>query len=166
MKQISNLYNFLKENSEKLKINEELVEFFKNNIRYTSKHKFCELDRKYPNFRNIYEDFLKSEKFKKIINIIKNKHDEEYLKLFFRHSKNFLNLYIKDSPYYKIGRRLGVKSTTANKDVNDNNDKVVDNKNHIKNSNLLPNNNDISINKNVDNNAHTEIPRAIEKEEN
>jgi hypothetical protein len=44
-----------------------------------------------------------------MINIIKTKHDEEYLKLFFRHAKNFLNLYIKDTPYCKIGRRLGIK---------------------------------------------------------
>jgi len=106
------LYNFLKENSEKLRLNDDLLEFFKNNIRYTSKHKFFELDKKYPNFRTIYEEFLKSEKFKKMINIIKAKHDEEYLKLFFRHSKNFLNLYIKDTPYCKLGRRLGVKPTT------------------------------------------------------
>lgn len=68
-----------------------------------------ELEKNYPNFRIIYEEFLKSDKFKKMINIIKSKHDEEYLKLFFRHSKNFLNLYVKETPYNKIGRRLGIK---------------------------------------------------------
>lgn len=104
----------MKENSERLKITEELLEFFKNNVRYTSKHKFFELDKKYPLFRNIYEEFLKSEKFKKMINIVKTKHDEEYLKLFFRHSKNFLNLYVKDGPYSKIGRRLGIKTLGIN----------------------------------------------------
>ena len=44
-----------------------------------------------------------------MINVIKTKHDEEYLKLFFRHTKNFLNLYIKDTPYCKVARRLGSK---------------------------------------------------------
>ena len=118
----------MKENSEKLRIKEDLLEFFKNNIRYTSKHKFFELDKKYPNFRSIYEEFLKSDKFKKMINIIKTKHDEEYLKLFFRHSKNFLNLYIKDTPYCKIGRRLGIKPS-ANK-TNEQTHNMQNNNNH------------------------------------
>jgi len=109
-----NLYNFLRENSEKLKIDNDLLEFFKNNIRFTTKHKMFELEKYYPNFKSIYEEFLKSDKFKKMINIIKFKNDEEYLKLFFRHSKNFLNLYVKETPYNKIGRRLG-KKLKANK---------------------------------------------------
>lgn len=104
-----NLYNFLKENQNNLKVNIDLLEFFKNNIRFSSKTKFLDLEKKYPKFRNIYEEFLKSEKFKKMINMIKTKHDEEYLKLFFRHTKNFLNLYIKDNPFCKVSRRLGVK---------------------------------------------------------
>ena len=44
-----------------------------------------------------------------MINVIKTKHDEEYLKLFFRHIKYFLNLYLKDKPYRKFSRRLGSK---------------------------------------------------------
>ncbi len=77
-------------------INEELLEFFRTNIRYTSRSKFQELDKKYPNFKKIYEDYLKSDKFKKLVNLIKSKYDEEYLRLFFRHSINFLNFYLKE----------------------------------------------------------------------
>ena len=126
----------MKENSEKIKINEDLLEFFKNNIRYTSKHKFFELDKKYPHFRNIYEEFLKSDKFKKMINIIKTKHDEEYLKLFFRHSKNFLNLYIKDTPYCKIGRRLGVKPSANKASAENQNNQINNNTSNNINNNI------------------------------
>lgn len=91
-----NFYHYIKENYKRLNINDELLEFFKNNIRYTSRTKFQEIDKKYPNFKKIYDDYLKSDKFKKLILNIKNKYDEEYLKLFFRHSKNFLNFYLRE----------------------------------------------------------------------
>jgi hypothetical protein len=92
-----NFYHYIKENYKKLNINDELLDFFKNNIRYTSRTKFQEIDKKYPNFKKIYDDYLKSDKFKKLILNIKNKYDEEYLKLFFRHSKNFLNFYLREA---------------------------------------------------------------------
>lgn len=138
-----------------MRLNDELLEFFKNNIRYTSKHKFFELDKKYPNFRNIYEEFLKSEKFKKMINIIKAKHDEEYLKLFFRHSKNFLNLYIKDTPYCKLGRRLGAKPTMKSNNTDNNKENNLIQENKI--------NNEINkIHKNEDDNNNTKNDLPIE----
>jgi len=90
-----------------------LLEFFKNNIRFSTKNEFLDVEKKYPKLRYIYEEFLKSEKFKKMINVIKTKHDEEYLKLFFRHTKNFLNLYLKDSPHCKVSRRLGSKNKNS-----------------------------------------------------
>jgi hypothetical protein len=96
-----------------LKISTEILDFFKNNIKFSTRNKILDLEKKYPKFRSVYEEFLKSEKFKKMINIIKTKHDEEYLKLFFRHTKNFLNLYIKDTPFCKVGRRLGSKSINS-----------------------------------------------------
>ena len=86
----------MKDNYSTLNINEELLEFFRTNIRYTSRTKFQELDKKYPNFKDVYEGYLKSDKFKKLVNMIKCKYDEEYLKLFFRHSINFLNFYLKE----------------------------------------------------------------------
>ncbi len=92
-----NFYHYLKDNSRKLSLDNELIEYFKNNIRYTSRSKFQEIDKKYPNFKSIYDDYLLSDKFKKLIMNIKNKYDDEYLKLFFRHSKNFLNFYLKDN---------------------------------------------------------------------
>ena len=90
-----------------------MLEYLRNNIRFSNKSRFSDLEKKFTNLRNFYEEFLKSDKYKKMINIIKTKHDEEYLKIFFRHSKNFLNLYIKDTSYCKIGRRLSTKSTSV-----------------------------------------------------
>lgn len=91
-----NFYHYLKDNYTVLNINEELLEFFRNNIRYTSRTKFQELDKKYPKFKDIYDNYLKSEKFKKLVLMIKTKYDDEYLRLFFRHSINFLNFYLKE----------------------------------------------------------------------
>jgi len=73
----------------------ELINLIRNNIRYTSKNKFQKYEEKYPNVRSYYEEFLESQKFKDLINTIKNKYDYEYVKLFFRHSLNFLNYYLK-----------------------------------------------------------------------
>jgi hypothetical protein len=86
------------------------LEFFRTNIRYTSRSKFQELDKKYPNFKDIYEEYLRSEQFKKLVNMIKNKYDDEYLRLFFRHSINFLNFYLKEKdlelPSKKTKKRI------------------------------------------------------------
>jgi hypothetical protein len=92
-----NFYHYIRENHRKMNLNEELVDFFRNNIRYTSRNKFVEIDKKYPYFKDIYDQYLKSERFKKLILNIKLKYDDEYLKLFFRHSRNFLNFYLKDN---------------------------------------------------------------------
>jgi len=119
-----NFYHYIKENYQKLDINEELLDFFKNNIRYTSRIKFQELEKKYPHFKSIYDNYLQSEKFKNLILMIKNKYDEEYLKLFFRHSKNFLNFYLKDSSHSKMGRKYGNKGKPGRiNEFNDSNSK-------------------------------------------
>jgi len=73
-----------------------------------------DIERKYPRLNNYYEEFLKSDRFKKMINAIKIKHDEEFLKLFFRHTKNYLNLFKKNSPYRKFNRKLGSKDSNLN----------------------------------------------------
>lgn len=86
----------MKENYNVLQINEELLDFFRSNIRYTSRSKFQELDKKYPKFKEIYDDYLKSNKFRKLVGMIRSKYDDEYLRLFFRHSINFLNFYLKE----------------------------------------------------------------------
>ncbi len=98
-----NFYHYIKENQKNFNLNDELLEFFKGNIRFTSKSKFQEINKKYPDFKLIYDDYLKSDRFKKLILNIKNKYDEEYLKLFFRHSKNFLNFYLRDTTYDEEG---------------------------------------------------------------
>lgn len=108
-KKFRNIYNFLKENQENLKLETDIIEYFKNNIKLNSKNNHKDIEIKFPRFGNLYEEFLKSDKFKRMINVIKTKHDEEFLKLFFRHSKNFINLYTKNSSNKRCGRRLGNK---------------------------------------------------------
>jgi hypothetical protein len=107
-----NFYHYIKENQKNFNLNDELLEFFKGNIRFTSKSKFQEINKKYPDFKLIYDDYLKSDRFKKLILNIKNKYDEEYLKLFFRHSKNFLNFYLRDTSNDEEGdeKSLGKES--------------------------------------------------------
>ena len=109
-KLIMNLLNFLKENREKLKISDELIEFIKKTYPITRENSI-ELNNKFPNFKSIYDEFLKSDKFKKIIMLIKTKYDEEYLKLFFRHTKNFLSFHLLSNIHNKTYRRIGVKNT-------------------------------------------------------
>lgn len=72
----------------------ELLDLVRNNIRFTSKNKFHHIEEKYPNFKKYYEEYLESDKFKNLIKNIKSKYDHEYVKLFFRHSMNFLNYYL------------------------------------------------------------------------
>ena len=68
--------------------------------------------KKFPKFKTLYDEFLKSDKFKKIIMLLKTKHDEEYLKLFFRHSKNFLNMHSRNIIAGKSIRRLRKKNSS------------------------------------------------------
>ena len=86
----------MKENDETLNMTPELLEIFRANIRYTSRTKFQEMDKNYPQFKEIYNEYLKSAKFQRLVNIIKKKYDDVYLKLFFRHSINFLNFNLKE----------------------------------------------------------------------
>ena len=75
-----------------------------------NKKKILKVEKIFPNLRHIYDEFLKSDDFKRMINSVKLKNDETYLKLFFRHTKNFLNLYIKERlDNKKIRRKLSGK---------------------------------------------------------
>ncbi len=115
--------NFLKENKEELNLNEEIINYFKSknsNKSYSTsdlrKNMNFDLIKKFPNFKIIYEEFLKSENFKKMILLLKNKQDEEYLKLFFRHVKNFINLHKDFIPSnIKIIRRLRLRNLNFRK---------------------------------------------------
>ena len=102
----TNLLSFLKENKETLNVADDLLDYFKNSVSHFKKNVNFDLKKKFPKFKIIYEEFLKSDKFKKFIMLIKNKHDEEYLKLFFRHTKNFLNLHSRNIIPCKSIRRI------------------------------------------------------------
>ena len=93
---------------------DELLELFRSNIRYTSREKFQQLHLKYPQFTKVYDDYLKSVAFRKLVYSVKKKYDSEYQKLFFRHSLNFLNFYLKEKdPYDKIKqkKKRGIKKS-------------------------------------------------------
>jgi len=123
-----NFYHYLKENYHTLNINDELLEFFRNNIRYTSREKFKDMNKKYPKFTDIYNGYLNSSYFKKLFFSIKRKYDNEYQKLFFRHSFNFLNFYLKEndpldntSKKEKTKRKQNKSVCNSNKSISENN---------------------------------------------
>jgi hypothetical protein len=92
-----NFYHYLKENSKKLNLDSEILNSFKINMRHTSKSKFQELYMNNPKFIEIYQTYLNSYNFKRLVNAMKHKYDDLYMKLFLRHSINFLNFYYKDN---------------------------------------------------------------------
>ena len=95
-----------------------MVEMFKVNVRLTTRGNVMELDQKYPHFKQVYEDYLKSEKFKSLIDKIRCKYDDEYVQLFFRHSLNFLNFYLKENDIdaVKSSDKKGRKSDETDSD--------------------------------------------------
>jgi len=110
----SNFYHYLKDNFHSLEMTDELLELFRSNIRYTSREKFQDLHKRYPQFTKVYADYLKSVEFRKLVYSVKKKYDHEYQKLFFRHSLNFLNFYLKEKdPYDKIRqkKRRGIRKS-------------------------------------------------------
>ncbi len=74
-----------------------MIEMFKTCINLNTRHKMKELNLKYTNFKTIYEEYLNSERFINIISKLKSKYDNEYVQLFFRHSINFLDYYLKEN---------------------------------------------------------------------
>lgn len=91
------LYHFIKESRKKYNVDDEILKGLKYNIRFTSKSKFRELDKKFPLFKSIYEEYLKSDRYKRLLSSVKAKYDDEYLKIFFRHSKNFISFHLYDN---------------------------------------------------------------------
>jgi hypothetical protein len=75
----------------------EFIEEIKYNIRYTSRAKYKEINERFPNFQDIYNDYLASPYFRRLFNSIKRKYDVEYQKLFLRNALNFLNIYLKEN---------------------------------------------------------------------
>jgi hypothetical protein len=78
-------------------ITQELVEELRENIRVISREKFKEINSKYPQFCDIYNAYIDSANFKRLIKSLKRKYDETYQKLFLRHALNFLNIYLKEN---------------------------------------------------------------------
>lgn len=78
------------------------------------------MKKKFPDIGKFYDEFLKSKRFKELINIIKSKNDEEYLKLFFRHAKNYLNIHIKEKEKEtNLCKENNEENITSIKNMND-----------------------------------------------
>jgi hypothetical protein len=93
------------------------------------------MNKKYPKFTDIYNEYLNSSYFKKLFFSIKRKYDNEYQKLFFRHSFNFLNFYLKendpvDATSKKESKKIRIKQ---NKNENNSNDLISEKNSNIDN---------------------------------
>jgi hypothetical protein len=99
---------FLKKNKKELNINSKFIDNFKNcTWKFKENIDFDINDNnKFPNFKIFFDEFLRSNKFKKLVIEIKNKHCQEYLKLFFKHVKNFQNLNCRNlKPLNNLGNK-------------------------------------------------------------
>ena len=83
-----NFFKYMKENKKELSIDKNLLNYFKKNMKLTSKTIFEQLKKKFPKINEYYEKFLKSNLFQVLKDNIKQKNDEEYSNLFFKHVKN------------------------------------------------------------------------------
>lgn len=79
-----------------MNIDKELFLYLKKILKFSNNQKIFDMNKKFKNIEILYEEFLKSDRFKILINLVKSKNDEEYLKIFLRHSKNYLNLHLKN----------------------------------------------------------------------
>ena len=83
-----NFFKYMKENKKELSIDKNLLNYFKKNMKLTSNTIFEQLKKKFPKINEYYEKFLKSNLFQVLKDNIKQKNDEEYSNLFFKHVKN------------------------------------------------------------------------------
>ena len=122
-----NFFKFMKENKKELNIDRNTLMFFKKNMKFTSKSISEQLKIKYPKINEYFNSFLNSNVYAHLIENIKQKNDDEYTKLFFKHVKNHQKLFNDDK----------------NVDINNKNDNVNININiNINNSNFKNNNED------------------------
>jgi hypothetical protein len=105
-----NFYHFIKENSSTLGVDSTFISLFRSLIRHTSRKNFKDLYKKYPQFKRYYNSYLNSTTFKKLVHQTKTKYDDEYMRLFFRHSINFLNFYLKEVDLPKKKQSRFIKS--------------------------------------------------------
>ena len=97
------------------------------------------MNKKYPNFSDIYNQYLKSNYFRKLFNSIKRKYDNEYQTLFFRHSFNFLNFYLKENDPIDTNAKKKTRKLKLKNPFNTNNLNSLNNLQN-KNNNISDNN--------------------------
>ena len=82
-----------KKNKKELGIERKILVFMKKNSKVTSKSFLIQLKKKYPKINEYFDSFINSNKFKQFMKNIKEKNDQEYLKLFNNHLKNYQQLF-------------------------------------------------------------------------
>ena len=88
-----NFFKYIKENKKELNIDKSVLYFLKKNLKLTSKSIIEQLKINFPKIKEYFEKFLKSNVFKKLMDNIKQKNDEEYSNLFVNHIKNYQKLF-------------------------------------------------------------------------
>ena len=91
-----NFFKFIKENKKELNIEKNILYFLKKHLKLTSKSIFEQLKIICPNINEYFEKFLKSNDFKKLMDDVKKKNDEEYSNLFVNHVTNYQKLFIEN----------------------------------------------------------------------
>ena len=88
-----NFFNYMKENKKELGVERKILVFMKKNSKVTSKSFLIQLKKKYPKLIEYFDSFLNSQKFKQLMKNINEKNDQEYLKLFNNHLRNYQQIF-------------------------------------------------------------------------
>ena len=83
-----NFFKYLKQNKKELNIDKNILNFFKKNMKLTSRTIIEQLKKKCPKINEYFQKFLQSNIFTHLMDNIKQKNDEEYSNLFIKHVKN------------------------------------------------------------------------------
>ena len=83
-----NFFKYMKQNKKELNIDKNILNFFKKNMKLTSRTIIEQLKKKCPKINEYFQKFLQSNIFTHLMDNIKQKNDEEYSNLFIKHVKN------------------------------------------------------------------------------
>ena len=102
----SSFLNFIKCNRVRLDINYQFIKAFQKNLNFTSRKRYQEFALKFNNFALIYEEYLTSNHYQEMINANKTSYKDSYFKLFYKHTKNFIDYQLFNS----LNKKNGLKN--------------------------------------------------------
>ena len=111
-----NFFKYLKQNKKELNIDKNILNFFKKNMKLTSRTIIEQLKKKCPKLNEYFQKFLQSNIFKHLMDNIKQKNDEEYSTLFIKHVKNYQRI---------INENIVESIKNENVDVNNNCENIL-----------------------------------------